>query len=152
MRVVERPFSEFLRQPNEVVAELVDHDVVLRRRNAPALRLSQADRDDDRSEAFEALARLLRNLAVHSPAANFEQAVLEAFGWSTFLPKRDRRAFVEELTMTLVGAAQVENFAPVAQLVREWKATAEIYADPSLARRLRRPIAPDGDAVPVPSR
>ena len=32
MRVIERPFSEFLRQPNDVVAELVDHDVVLRRR------------------------------------------------------------------------------------------------------------------------
>ena len=59
MSVVERPFSEFLRQPNDVVAELAEHDVLLRRRNAPALRLSQADRDDDRSPAFEALSRLL---------------------------------------------------------------------------------------------
>jgi hypothetical protein len=29
MRLVERPFSEFLRQPNHVVAELADHVVVL---------------------------------------------------------------------------------------------------------------------------
>ena len=35
MRVVERPFSEFLRHPNDVVAELAEHDVMLRRRNAP---------------------------------------------------------------------------------------------------------------------
>jgi hypothetical protein len=42
-----------------------DHDVVLRRRNAPALRLSEADRDEVRDEAFEAVARLLRNLLVH---------------------------------------------------------------------------------------
>jgi len=42
MRVIERPFSEFLRQPNDVIAELADHDVVLRRRNAPSLRLSEA--------------------------------------------------------------------------------------------------------------
>ena len=44
MRVIERRFSEFLRQPNDVVAELADHDVVPRRRNAPALRLSQGRR------------------------------------------------------------------------------------------------------------
>ena len=112
MSVVERPFSEFLRQPKSVVAELVDHDVLLRRRNAPALRLSQADRDDDRSEAFEALSRLLRNLAVHSPSA-LDGAVDDVFAWVTFLPKADRKLFVEELTRTLVGAAAVENYSPV---------------------------------------
>ena len=150
MRVVERPFSEFLRQPNDVVAELAEHDVVLRRRNAPALRLSQADRDDERSEAFEALARLLRNLAVHNPAA-LDTAVDEVFGWSTFLPKADRKLFVEELTRKLVGAADVENYAPVAQLLREWKATAEIHADPALARRLRKSIEADGVQVAIPA-
>ncbi|MEZ5279013.1 MAG: hypothetical protein R2770_00955 [Acidimicrobiales bacterium] len=131
-----------------MVAELAEHDVVLRRRNAPALRLTQADRDDDRSEAFEALARLLRNLAVHNAAA-LDSAVEEAFGWSMFLPATDRALFVEELTRTLVGAADVDNFAPVAQLLREWKATAEVHADPALARRLREPVAADGGAVTV---
>ena len=124
--------------------------MVLRRRNAPALRLSQADRDDDRSEAFEALARLLRNLAVHNPAA-LDTAVDEVFGWATFLPEADRKVFVEELTRTLVGAADVENYSPVAQLMREWKATAEIHADPALARRLRKPLDADGVQVTVPA-
>jgi hypothetical protein len=149
MSVVERPFSEFLRQPKDVVAELAEHDVLLRRRNAPALRLSQADRDDDRSEAFEALSRLLRNLAVHNPAA-LDEAVDDAFGWVTFLPKPDRSLFVEDLTRTLIGAAAVENYSPVAQLLREWKATAEIHADPALARRLRKAIDADGKQVAVP--
>lgn len=150
MSVVERPFSEFLRQPKDVVAELVEHDVLLRRRNAPALRLSQADRDDDRSEAFEALARLLRNLAVHSPAA-LDEAVDDVFAWLTFLPRADRKLFIEELTRTLVGAAAVENYSPVAQLLREWKATAEIHADPKLARRLRKPIEASGDRAAAPA-
>ena len=57
--------------------------------NVPALRLTQADRDDERSEAFEALARLLRNLAMHSPEA-LEVAVDDVFAWLTFLPKTDR--------------------------------------------------------------
>jgi hypothetical protein len=149
MSVVERPFSEFLRQPNDVVAELAEHDVLLRRRNAPALRLSQADRDDDRSEAFEALSRLLRNLAVHNPLA-LDAAVDDAFAWVTFLPKSDRSLFVEDLTRTLIGAAAVENFSPVAQLLREWRATAEIHADPALARRLRKAISADVKHIAVP--
>lgn len=149
MPVVERPFSKFLRQPNDVVAELAENDVLLRRRNAPALRLSQADRDDDRSEAFDALAKLLRNLAVHSPAA-LSSAVDDVFAWVTFLPKSDRKLFVDELTRTLVGSADVDNFWPVAQLLREWKATAEVHADPKLARRLRKPIDAGGGPVAAP--
>ncbi len=149
MSVVERPFSEFLRQPKGVVAELAEHDVVLRRRNAPALRLTQADRDDERSEAFEALARLLRNLAMHSPEA-LEVAVDDVFAWITFLPKTDRELFVEDLTRTLVGAAAVENYSPVAQLLREWRATAEIHADPKLAGRLGGPIEAAGDRIVAP--
>ena len=151
MGVVERQFSEFLRQPNEVVAELDDHDVVLRRRNAPALRLSQADRDEDRAEAFAVLVRLLRNLAVHSAPA-LADAVAEGFAWSRFLPSNDRREFVRELTQTLVASAELDNFAPVAQMLREWRATAEIHADPKLARRMRRGVAAAaGAAVAVPA-
>ncbi len=72
------------------------------------------------------------------------------FPWATFLPKRDRAIFVDELTTTLMAVAGMDNYAPVGQLLREWKATAEIHADPKLARRLRRSIDADGDAVSVP--
>jgi len=150
MRLIERSFSEFLRQPNEIVAELADHDVLLRRRNAPSLRLSEADRDNERAEAFDALARLLRNLVAHGPTG-LEHTIADVFPWAMFLPKRDRAAFVDELTITLMAVGGLDNFAPVGQMLREWKATAEIHADPRLARRLRRPIDADGDAVPVPS-
>ena len=150
MRVVERPFSEFLRQPNEVVAELADHDVVLRRRNAPALRLSEAEREEERDEAFDALARLLRNLLVHRPAG-LESTIDEAFPWATFLPRQDRKLFIDELTRTLLAVSTIDNFAPVGQLLREWKATAEIHADPRLARRLRRRVDASGEAVPAPA-
>jgi hypothetical protein len=150
MSVVERLFSEFLRQPNDIVAELAEHDVLLRRRNAPAVRLSPADRDEDRTEAFGALAQLLRTLAVHSPRA-LDEAIDDVFAWVVFLPKPDRKLFVDELTRTLVGAGAIQNYSPVAQLLREWRSTAEIHADPKLARRLRKPLAADGGQVMVPS-
>ena len=150
MRVVERPFSEFLRQPNEVVADLADHDVVLRRRNAPALRLSEAEREEERDEAFDALARLLRNLLTHSPAG-LESTIDEAFPWATFLPSQDRKLFIDELTRILLAVSTIDNFAPVGQLLREWKATAEIHADPRLSRRLRRRVDASGEAVQAPA-
>lgn len=151
MRVIERQFSELLRQPKDVVAELDDHDVVLRRRNAPSLRLSDATRDEDRAQAFDAVARLLRNLLVHS-SAGLPEAVADVFPWSAFLPKSDRTTFVDELGRTLVAASAIDNYAPVTQILREWRATAEIHADPRLARRLRTPIAAVGDKVTVPHR
>ena len=150
MAVIERPFSEFLRHPNEVVAELAEHDVLLRRRNAPALRLIRADHHSDRTQALESTARLLRNIAAHSPTA-LSEALLDAFAWVRFLPSDARDLFAEELTETLLAAATVDVYAPVAQLVREWKATAEMHADPELLQRLTVVVQAAGDAVPRPT-
>lgn len=150
MRVIEHPFSELLREPKTVVRDLDDGDVLLRRRGAPALRLSLVDRDDQRADAYALVGRALRNLAAHSPAA-LGEALLDEFPWTSFLPKADRANFVEEFTRTVVAAGEVDNFAPLAQLVDEWRATAEIHADPKLARRLRRPIAPAGEIVARPA-
>jgi Family of unknown function (DUF6247) len=150
MRVVEHPFSDLLRSPKRVVRDLADSDVLLRRRGAPALRLSQADRDDDRTAAFDALARLLRNLAAHSSDA-MAAAALEAFAWLEFLPEADQAEFLAELPRTLLASAEIDNYTPVSQMLAEWRATAEVHADPKLARRLGRPIDADGERVTAPA-
>ena len=112
--------------------------------------LTRADHHTDRREAFEATARLLRNLAAHSPGA-LVAALEEAYAWVEFLPSGARNRFAEELTRTLLAAASVDLYTSVAQLVREWKATAEIYADPELARQLTEPLEAAGDIVAVPA-
>jgi hypothetical protein len=150
MRVIERSFSELLRQPNEVVKDLDDHEVLLRRRGAPALRLTLADRDVDRSIAFAMVGRALRNLAIHSPDV-LEQVLLDEFPWTSFLPEPDRQIFLTEFTRTVVAVAEVDNFAPLAQLVYEWRTTAEIHSDPTLASKLRRSIAGEGSRVLRPA-
>ena len=150
MRVTERPFSDLLRRPKDVASDVEEGDVVLRRRDEPDLWLSRADREAERSAAFTAVARALRNVATHSPVA-LADALVDAFPWVEFLPPADRRSFAEEFSRTVTAAAELSNSAPLTQLVREWRATAEVYADPKLARRLRRPIEADGDAIPVPS-
>jgi hypothetical protein len=151
MRVVEHPFSDLLRSPKRVVRDLADGDVLLRRRGAPALRLSQADRDDDRTAAFDALARLLRSLAAHSSDA-MAAAALEAFAWLELLPEADQAAFLTELPRTLLASAEIDNYTPVSRMLTEWRATAEVHADPKLARRLGRPIDAEGKRVPAPAK
>ena len=97
------------------------------------------------------VGRALRNLAVHSPAA-LSAALLDEFAWTSFLPTVDRATFVDDFTRIVVAAAELDNFAPLTQMLDEWRATAEIHADPKLARQLRRPITAKGKSVPRPSR
>ncbi len=149
MRVTERPFSDLLRRPKEVTDDVETGDVLLRRRDEPDLRLSRADREAHRAEAFTAIGRAMRNLAVHNPGA-LAEALADAFPWLEFLPSADRRLFLDEFTRIVTAAAAVDNYEPLTQLVREWCATAEVHADPKLVRRLRRPMQAAGDRVALP--
>ena len=150
MQLIERTFSEFLRHPNDVVAELDDGDVVLRRRSAPALHLCRADREDARAEAFSGITRLLRHLSLHHPAA-VGTSLSEAYPWTEYLPNEERQQFMEEFARELAAAASIGDFKAVVQFLHEWKATAEVYADPELLRTLSGPIEiTHGGRVPRP--
>jgi Family of unknown function (DUF6247) len=150
MRLIERQFSDLLRHPKDVTHDVEDADVLLRRRDEPDLRLSRADREIERTEAFSAMARAFRNLARHSSKA-LGDALGDAFGWLEFLPASDRRLFTDEFARVVTAAAELDNYGPLSQLVREWRATAEVYADPKLARQLRRPVQAEGGSVPAPA-
>lgn len=123
MRATEHPFSDLLRRPKEVTDDVEDGDVLLRRRDEPDLRLSRADRE----------------------------ALADAFPWLEFLPATDRRVFLDEFTRVVTAAAAVDNYEPLTRLVHEWRATAEVHADPRLARRLRRSLEAAGDRVAPPA-
>jgi hypothetical protein len=150
MRIVERPFSDLLRHPKQVTEDLEDSDVLLRRRDEPDLRLSLADRDAGRASALVALGHTLRNVAVHNPGA-LASALTEAFPWLEFLPPGDRKLFVDEFSRVTAASAELDNYAALSQLLSEWRATAEVHADPKLARRSKRPLQADGEPVTPPT-
>lgn len=147
--MIERPFSDLLRKPKEVTDDVEQGDVLLRRRDEPDLRLSRADREAQRADTFAAIGRALRNLAVHSPAA-FADALGEALPWIEFLPFADRRLFLDEFSRVVVAAGALDDYEALSQLVLEWRATAEVHADPKLARRLRRAAEAAGEPVAAP--
>ena len=70
----------------------------------------------------------------------------DVFPWSGFLPESDRAEFAAELVATLRAVDDLDNLAPVAQLITEWQHTAEVHADPSLVALLGKDIDDLGTA------
>jgi hypothetical protein len=96
-------------------------------------------------EALRVFATLLTNAQV---AGYLPPLLLQAMPWSRSLPVDDLSKLVSELA----DAADSGAHAPerLAALIREWRATAEIYADPAEVERLRQALreATEGKAAP----
>ncbi len=90
--------------------------------------------------ALAAMARALRSLATDAPRA-FQKAIGDALPWLAVLPAADRKAFGQEFSQLIAAATELEAYGRLAQLILEWRATAEVHADAPLARRLRRPVS-----------
>ena len=143
--------TDFLRDPNSIVAKLERQDVVLHRRNASDLRLSLQSRSEADDEGLRFIAHLLGQALTDDVVSARLVSAAAAIPWVTFLPDRSRQAFVEELIRTAEAAGELGSMAPLVQLLVEWKATAALHADPALAVELRRPIPEIGSRVPAPS-
>ncbi len=145
----ELTLSTFLRNPTEVLARLDHGDVVLRRRDARALRLSLEGRSRDRDAGTALVARMLAELVKEDVGRDALSAALQrSLAWVDLLPRHARDEFVAEFLRTVEACAEIGAHAPLMQLLREWHETAAIYADPELTRTLTRPLP--GDAGPVP--
>ncbi len=96
-------------------------------------------------EALRDFAALLTSERV---ASYVPELLPQAIPWTRFLPEADLPVFVSELA----AAAASGKDAPekVAALIGEWRATAEIYANPDEATRLRQALqeANEGKATP----
>jgi hypothetical protein len=79
------------------------------------------------------------------------EALSEVFAWIEFLPINDRSEFADEFARFAAAGADLDNYAPLMQLVDEWRSAAEIHADPALARLLARPLTADGPSIPTPT-
>lgn len=140
-------FTEFLREPKRVIRELDrSRRVVIERRDADDLVLMNARQDERAAEGTEIVAlllgRALSNERVRDALGEtLVDTLTQRLPWLRFLPDEARGNFTREFLATAQAAAAAGNNAAVAQVLREWKATAEIYSDPALLADLRRPLA-----------
>ncbi|MFI5616810.1 hypothetical protein [Streptomyces sp. NPDC051567] len=143
------PFSELLHHPAATTRRL---DAVralrLRRRDAGDLALMRVEQMERDASVVDFTSRLLTALARTENIAALRQALPEALPWSTFLPAEDVDTLLRELVVTARGAVALDNLAPIALLLTQWRHSAEVHADPALLALLTR--EPEGDLGPVP--
>lgn len=141
MTVTEAPFSDLINKPKATLEPLVGsraHSIWLRRRDEGDLVLTTAHRYEQEHAVVQASVRVLTELVRLGQTDLIRRVVASVFPWVTFLPGEDQEQFITELIDTLRAAEDIDNLAPVAQLMREWRTSAEIYADPELLAVLTR--------------
>ncbi|QYN40956.1 hypothetical protein K1T35_32875 [Pseudonocardia sp. DSM 110487] len=142
-------WSELQRDPRGVAALADRGDVRVRRREGVPLLLVREDRAEAAADGALAVARTLRTALLHLDEAAHE-ALTEEFPWLDKLPVDDRRRFASEFGQAVQASAELGQWDVLSQALFEWRATAEIHADPSLAAELSRPVDDDLGPVPVP--
>ncbi|MCP2317169.1 hypothetical protein APR12_002509 [Nocardia amikacinitolerans] len=145
--VTEVQWSELQRDPKQV-AQLADQGAVrVRRRDGAPLLLIREDRAQSESEGSITAARALRNVLVHLPHDVAARALIDEFPWVDVLPEEAQVRFVTDFARAFQASAELGEWSVLERTVHEWRSTAAIYADPTLARELSGPL--DDDFGPV---
>lgn len=139
MSVTERSLSYLLRNSGEVLEEVERRDVVLQRRDGEDLYLALLSRERGVRDSLTVLTHLLRAaLADDKSRDAMAHWLTEELSWTSFLPLDDRNEFLEDFTKTALACADLENYEPLVHSLRGWRATAEAYADPAIAKHLHQ--------------
>ncbi len=152
MSVLERNLSELLNKPKLTLAGLRGaRRILLRRRDDEDLVLTTAARAEQDQEVMGATSRMFVEMMRTAEGRTLVLEVLPgAFPWVRYLPAHDVREFSVELVEALGAAAELDNTAAVAQLITEWRHTAEVHADPELYAALTTDHGEDYGPVPEP--
>ncbi len=130
--------TELLRDPKGVIRRLEKvSDIVIERRDAAPLRLTLNSRVEEDRAGTAILARLLVK-ALPDVTDVVWVSLADAYPWLRFLPDRERPVFLRQFAETLEACAAIDTNAPLAQLLHEWRATAEVYSNPALTAALKR--------------
>ncbi|SNT07705.1 hypothetical protein SAMN05421812_10359 [Asanoa hainanensis] len=123
------------------MAALVDtSDVRIRRRDGATLLLTREDRMDGAAEGAIAAARTLRGVLAQLAPDQALEVLSEEFPWLALLPETDATLFVRDFGKAAQISAELGQWTVLAQALREWKATAAVYANPTLADDLTHPL------------
>lgn len=144
MSVLETNLSDLLNKPKVTLAALRGaRRIRLRRRDDEDLVLTTAARAEQDSAVLGATSRMFVEMMRTPQGRTLVLDVLPAtFPWVRYLPAPDVREFSVELVGALGAAVDLDSTAAVAQLITEWRHTAEVHADPELYAALTADSGP----------
>jgi hypothetical protein len=152
----EANFSELIQKPKDTVARMqgsTRQGIRLHRRGEADLYLTTAERAEQATEVVDSTTRLFVALMKSDPKAveMLTSVFPEAFPWVRFMPDDAVREFLVEFMDTARAAVDLGTVGPLGPLVASWKATAEIYSDPDLAKTLLKPTEGDFGVAEEPA-
>ncbi|MFE4653554.1 hypothetical protein [Streptomyces sp. NPDC056707] len=141
---VETNLSDLLNKPKVTLARLTGaRRIRIRRRDGEDLVLTTAARAEQDSTVLGVTGRMFVEMMRTPEGRTLVLDALPAtFPWVRYLPARDVREFSVDLVGALGASADLDSTAAVAQLITEWRHTAEVYAD----RELYTALTTDSDA------
>ena len=78
--------------------------------------------------------------AQYLPTEAAIEALSEEFPWLILLPSAELPQFVADFTRSARISAELGQWSVLAETVREWRATAAVYAEPGLLAQLTAPL------------
>jgi hypothetical protein len=149
MKTTRAPYSSFLRGPASVLPRLDDADVVLERRDEENLVLTTLRRFAAREEGAALAGRLIAKM-IEKDRSMIDELLGSEFPWMRWLPDEEKDLALADIIGELVAGAESGSLEPFDRAVNEWRDTAVIWSDPSLAERLRHPFVGDGEVLVRP--
>lgn len=147
---VERNFSDFLRRSGDVLRDVEDHDVLLRRRDGADLLLIRADREEVVRDTV-GLSSGFMSWFARAHARELVAGLPEVLPWVRFLPDGDRETFSREFVETLEACISLDSYDQLGVLLHQWRNTAYVWSRPELLQALRTDRADDAYDEPVPA-
>ncbi|WP_032385508.1 hypothetical protein [Rhodococcoides fascians] len=150
-----KTFSEFLRSPNEVLAHLQGTSgVVLTRRNAPSLRLTQESTSKAEMDTLGVVGQLFAASLDEAALSRVAERLSVPLPWIAMLPERAHAEFIAEFQAASRASIALGRFEKLAIVLEAWKSTAEAYADPHITTTgedLEYLDTPERASVPGPA-
>ena len=146
---IERNLSDFLRKSGDVLRDVEDHDVLLRRRDGADLLLVRADREAVVRNTVGLSSGFLSWFA-RAHAHDLVVGLPEVLPWLRFIPENDRETFSRDFVQTLEACISLESFDRLDVLLHQWQDTAYVWSRPELLHALRSDHADEEYDQPVP--
>jgi hypothetical protein len=126
-------WSEFLRDPNRIIEAMKeDGDVILVRRSASPVRLSDASAAAATEETLGALTLLLALALDDDVLERLVGRLTIAFPWIELLPESERPEFVADFLNNARGGLAVGKLDRLTATLAAWRDTAAAHADPRI--------------------
>lgn len=139
------PMSRFIQNYNQHLTSAEQSDAVIvleQRAGRPAWVLESEQRVRANAEATEYLAAVLAAIVRDEAlVGRFSSLLPASLPWVAFLPEHDREEFAVETAEMLRACASIGRYTAFAELIGDWRNTAEAWSDRNLVAGLSGDIS-----------